>query len=72
MATRKTTDNPAAREHAENMLDGAMARREPGDETPQVAVFEAAEFETASSRVGGTDITLRRVVLTGPWEVAPK
>lgn len=67
---RKTTDDKVARDHAKEFVTsrGPAAN----DSALAVDLFEAAEFETAVSRVGGTEITLRRVVLTGPWEVVSK
>jgi hypothetical protein len=70
MATRKTTDDLTARQHVKGVVDG---RSFGSDDTSDVIdLFETVEFETAASRVGGTEITLRRVVLTGPWEVVTK
>jgi hypothetical protein len=73
MATRKTTDSPAARDAAGELI--APALNGPGEieqANDAARQFETAEFETATSRVAGETVTLRRVVLTGPWEVAPK
>jgi hypothetical protein len=71
MATRKTTENLAARQYVKGLVDSEeIVSNDAADRI--VDLFDTAEFETATSRVGGTDITLRRVVLTGPWEVAPK
>ena len=33
--------------------------------------FKAVEFETITKRVGDEEIALRRLVITGPWEVDP-
>lgn len=68
MATRKTAEDKEARSYASEVI--AASRVEVPSEA--VNLFKFAEFETATSRVGGTEITLRRVVLTGPWEVVPK
>jgi len=68
---RKLKTDPAAFEAAANHISSVV----PDDETVADAVvhtFTAAEFETATSRVGGEEITLRRIVLTTEWEVAPK
>lgn len=65
---RKTTDDPQARTAAAEFIESRAAETNGGD---VVAAFEWAEFETATSRVGGGEIQLRRVVLTGPWEVVP-
>lgn len=73
MATRKTHDDPAARDAGAELI--APALNGPGEiEQANNAArqFDTAEFETATSRVGGTEISLRRVVLTGPWEVVAK
>lgn len=73
MATRKTTDDPAARAGAAGLIarsDSAGLDR--SDAGKVVDSFETAQFETATSRVGGAEIQLRRVVLTGPWEVVGK
>lgn len=70
MATRKTTDDLKARDHAKFFItDHATSAADSG---LVVDLFEAVEFETATSKVGGAEIQLRRVVLTGPWEVVTK
>lgn len=33
--------------------------------------FKAVEFEKASRKVGDEELRLRRLVITGPWEVDP-
>jgi hypothetical protein len=70
VATRKTTDDMKAREHARYFLTDRGPSAD--DSALVVDLFDTAEFETATSRVGGAEITLRRVVLTGPWEVVTK
>jgi hypothetical protein len=70
VATRRNTDDPKAREVViAHITEKATALE---DTRAVVGLFETVEFETATSRVGGTEITLRRVVLTGPWEVITK
>lgn len=69
MATRKTTDDKGARDAAEAFIAPAVPGSN-GENEDVIKLFDTAEFETAKSRVGGAEITLRRVVLTGPWEVA--
>jgi hypothetical protein len=65
---RKTSEDIDARSHAITMhaaasgVDGAVA-------ADAISAFPSAEFETATSKVGGEPVKLRRVVLTGPWEV---
>jgi len=67
MPPRKTYDDPRARNAAvEFITDHATSA---GDSAMVVDAFPVAEFETAQSRVGGEVLKLRRVVLTGPWEV---
>lgn len=66
MATRKTTDDPSA---WSALRDSAEKASNPLE---LVEAFETAEFETAPAKIGGAEIQLRRVVLTGPWEVVTK
>lgn len=67
MATRKTAENGAARLRAKDFItDHATGA---ADTALVVDLFPTAEFETATSKVGGETVSLRRVVLTGPWEV---
>ncbi len=68
---RKTTDNPAARTAAAELITSSALNLDSSEAGSVVAVFESAEIETATSRVGGQEIQLRRVVLTSPWEVIP-
>lgn len=64
---RKTSDNKVARDHAvEKITDRATGLE---DTKLVVDLFPTVEFETATSKVGGETVNLRRVVLTGPWEV---
>ncbi len=64
---RKRNDDPAARVFAAGMVQEASGNAVDGEAV--VDAFETAEFETAKSRVGGEEISLRRVVLTSRWEV---
>jgi hypothetical protein len=64
---RKTTDDLAAREAARKLIDPTDTDLSGTTET--VDKFVAVEFETATSRAAGETIKLRRVTLTGPWEV---
>lgn len=75
---RKAQENALARTVAENKLCEMLAI---GDvnvgEIDRAAVkqvlgeFKAVEFETITKRVGDEEIALRRLVITGPWEVDP-
>lgn len=64
---RKTSNDGAARlratdwitDHATGAADTALV----------VDLFPSVEFETAQAKVGGEPVKMRRVVLTGPWEV---
>ncbi len=64
---RKTTDNPTARKAAEEFVCDHSVNLD--DSRSVVNLFKTVEFETATSRVGGEEIAMRRIVLTGPWEV---
>ncbi len=64
---RKTTDSEVARQEASALIGAATAK--PEDAENAVALFKSVEFETATTRIGGEDVSVRRVVLTGPWEV---
>lgn len=72
---RKAQDDPIARTVAENQLADILDIEEsanPGSTSHVVlGAFEAVEFEKAASKVGGKDIYLRRLVITGAWEVDP-
>jgi hypothetical protein len=73
VATRKTTDDQAARQAAADLIarnDAAGLDR--SDAGKVVMAFDAAEFESVTTRAAGSEIPLRRVVLTGPWEVVSK
>jgi hypothetical protein len=70
--TRKTTDDPAARDYAERKIGAIMAESHGGDGETIVGAFKTAEFETASPKVGGETVEMHRVVLTGPWEPVRK
>jgi hypothetical protein len=75
---RKTQDDPIARNVAENKIaditDGySRDGSDPvgmAEATTILGEFEAVEFETTISKVrGGQEIPVRRLVITGPWEV---
>lgn len=66
MAVRKAVDDKAARDQVLGLLMGSVE----GDAADEiVGRFPAIQFETATSRVAGEELRMRRVVLTGPWEV---
>lgn len=68
--TRKTTDDPAARQDFTTTL---IDRVLPASEAPLVVdLFKTVEYETATPKVGGETVEMRRVVLTGPWEPVRK
>ncbi len=65
---RKLNDDPAARRAAgETIARAGGLDIDAAD--PIVAAFDAAEYETSTTRHGGQTITLRRVWLAGPWQV---
>lgn len=78
---RKTQDDAMARTAAETALADSLAGGEVGaynshedaqrDAAFVISTFKAVEFETTVKKIGDEEISLRRVVLTGPWEVAP-
>jgi hypothetical protein len=77
---RKAQDDPIARTVAENQLGDMFAGngRSVGDRDSDVSAargllgaFKAVEFETTSRNVGDQVIPLRRLIITGPWEVDP-
>jgi hypothetical protein len=76
MATRKTIDDKTARDEAQSLIHSLLTTR--GDDTPAgnargvLEGFDTAEFETATTKVGGQPLELRRIVLTGPWEPVRK
>lgn len=72
---RKAQDDAMARTAAERVVGDVVAPSTDGqvDELARTVLgeFEAVQFETAVSKVGGKPIALRRLVITGPWEVDP-
>lgn len=78
---RKAQEDPLARTVAEHHLGDALEASGLIDSTAYEPTevgratlkdfAEAVQFETATSRVAGKDIRLRRLVITGPWEVDP-
>jgi hypothetical protein len=64
----KHTDDKDARGHAEDFF-GDVTQGEAAMAAPLVNEFPIVEFETASKTIEGESVTLRRVVLVGPWEV---
>lgn len=71
---RRTQDDLVARSVAENQIrDLTSDVNEPvGDLGQQIiGAFKTVEFETTTRRVGDEDLHLRRLVVTGPWEVDP-
>lgn len=76
---RKAQDDPIARSVAENQV-ADISEPFGTDESDPVGMaqasailgaFKAVEFETTSRKVGDEEIPLRRLVITGPWEVNP-
>jgi hypothetical protein len=76
---RKAQDNAMARTATETKLADLLAASGPegpagdgGLSVRQVlGEFKAVEFETTTRKVGDDEIHLRRLVITGPWEVDP-
>lgn len=78
---RRTSDDVTARAAAESKLADLLDRTgmpignsEGGPlavSKELVSEFKAVEFETTTRKVGDDEIKLRRLVITGPWEVAP-
>jgi hypothetical protein len=81
MATRKPIDDVTAREAVETLIEnrvksfvddigvggsGANARAAAKGVTDQ---FRYVETETTVTKVGGSEVALRRFVLTTDWEV---
>jgi hypothetical protein len=64
---RKVSDNLHAREAARDFLTSHATNAD--DSALVVDLFPSVEFETAQSKVGGEPVKLRRITLTGPWEV---
>ena len=79
MAVRKAVDDKAARDEALRLITGqhggltAVAEEAGVDGIDAgrvvIAEFPAIQFETATSKVAGEELRMRRVVLTGPWQV---
>lgn len=77
---RKAADDPMARTVAENQVGAMFADNGHtiGDIDSDVAAargllsnFRSVEFEHVTRSVGDEEIKLRRLVITGPWEVDP-
>jgi hypothetical protein len=78
---RKANEDPIARTVAEHELADTLGRTgmpignsEGGPMSASkelVGAFKAVEFETTSRKVGDDEVKLRRLVITGPWEVDP-
>lgn len=73
---RKAEDNVLARTAAERVIGDLIAPSTDGEvdglAKGVVGAFETVEFETAVSKVrGGSEVHLRRLVLTSAWEVDP-
>jgi hypothetical protein len=71
---RKAQDDVMARSVAESKLaeqiDGHREDNDPIRYAKDVlGEFKAVEFETTTRKVGDDEIHLRRLVITGPWEV---
>lgn len=73
---RNAQDDPMARTAAERKIGDlltdqtGLAQTDLGAATAILGEFEAVEFETTISKVrGGQEIPVRRLVITGPWEV---
>lgn len=75
---RKAQDDAMARAAAESKVADLLtdqAGAAPDDRTAVTAIlgeFKAVEFETTTRKVGDEEIHLRRLVITGPWEVDPE
>jgi hypothetical protein len=66
----KHTDDKDARGAAEVFFENTNQEIGNTQEVaPLVNSFPVVEFETATKTVEGETVTLRRVVLVGPWEV---
>jgi hypothetical protein len=72
---RKAQDDPMARTAAERKLGDIIAPSTDGEVdqlTREVLrAFPGVEFETVIKKVGDQELSLRRLVITGAWEVAP-
>ena len=77
MAVRKVSDNAGARkaiiDHLTQEWEGTIFADVRGGPENAAAIvvdwFPFVQYETATSKVAGESITMRRIVLTGPWEV---
>jgi hypothetical protein len=79
MAVRKNQDDVMARGAAERTV-ADLFDVEPNDQigdsaaTPATVInqiAETVEFERATFKAGGREIKMRRVLITGGWEVDP-
>ena len=75
---RKAQDDVMARSAAETRVADLLASTPEGPagdgglSVRQVlGEFKAVEFETTTRKVGDEEVKLRRLVITGPWEVDP-
>lgn len=74
---RKPTEDAIARTVAENRVadllteQTGVAEKDMDVARAVLGEFSAVEFETTGRDVQGERINLRRLVITGPWEVDP-
>lgn len=78
---RKAQDDALARTEAERVIGDELESsgvidsntHEPTEAGRRILaqIAKAVEFETITKRVGDEEIALRRLVITGPWEVDP-
>lgn len=75
---RKAQDDVMARTAAESRLSDHLeqlnaATDDAADQMARdlIGTFKAVEFETTSRKVGDEEVPLRRLVITGAWEVDP-
>jgi hypothetical protein len=77
---RKAQDDVMARTDAERSVGDELeatglinsSANEPAEAgRVLLGMFKAIEFETTSRKVGDEELRLRRLVITGPWEVDP-
>jgi hypothetical protein len=75
---RKATDDVMARSAAESRLSDQLeqlnaATDDAADQMARdlIGTFKAVEFETKTVKSQGEEIHLRRLVITGEWEVDP-
>lgn len=66
---RKPKEDPIARTVAENQFTDHGPSIEGAREA--LSFFPAVEFETTTRTVQGEELHLRRVVITGKWEIDP-